>query len=110
MIAHVAGAGENAEEYEAGGYRCVEHTKEDERRDHEGERDFEIEIVAQGAERRRGVVVGPSVAIDDTADKREEDDLGDGDGPKCFGEVLGLLHLGDERRQRDLADECVADV
>lgn len=46
----VLGAFENAEEDEARGDGGVEHAEEDESRNHEGEGDFFIHFVAEGAE------------------------------------------------------------
>lgn len=107
---HVAGVCVEAEEEETRGDGGVEDTQEDDGRDHEAEADFEIDFVAKGAESRRHVVLVSSVDVDDAADEREDDDFGDGNGPKSLGEVLRVLHFGDEGGQRDLTDEGIADV
>ena len=106
----MAGTLEEAKEYEAGGDGGVQHAEEDEGGDHEGKRHFLVELVAEGAKGRRGVVLGAGVDVDDGADEAEDDDLGDGDGPQGFGEVGRVAHLGDEAGERDLPDEWVGDV
>jgi len=103
-------AGENVEEHKSGGDGSVENTQEDQSRDHEAERDDLISVVAKRAESRGCVVVGSGVGVCDTTTKRENKDLSNSHSPKSLGEVPGLLHLGDERRQGDLTNEGVADV
>lgn len=106
----VAGVGEDAEEEEACGDGGVEHTEEDDGGDHEAEADFQVGLVAERAEGGRRVVLCAGVDVDDGADEGEDDHFRDRHSPQRFGEVLGILHLGDERGEGDLADEGVADV
>lgn len=110
MVPQVFRAVERIEEDEAGGDGGIQHAEENERRDHEAERDFLVDFVAEGAKGGRDVVVCPCVGVDDGADETEEDDFGDGDGPEGFGELARVAHLGDERGENDLPYEGVADV
>ncbi|KAB8754776.1 hypothetical protein FH972_026564 [Carpinus fangiana] len=110
VATHVAGAGEQVEEDEACGDASVQHAKEDHSRQHEAEADVLVGAVADGGKRRREHVVGAHVGVGDGAADGKDKDFGNGDGPQGLGEVARLLHLGDERGQRDLADEGVADV
>ena len=110
MRALVACTFEDAEEDEASGYTGVQDAEENERGDHEGEGHFFVDFVSEGSERGSGVVLRPCISVDDRPDKTEQDDLGDGYGPKRLGEVLGILHFGDEARKRDLADEGIANI
>lgn len=110
MVALVARALEYAEENEACGYGGVENSKENERGDHKRERDLLEDLVAQGSKGRSGHVLGAGVDVNNGADQAEDDDFGNGDGPKGFGEIGGIAHFGDETGNGDLTDERVADV
>lgn len=65
MIALVARVFEDAKEDEAGRDGGIEDAEEDEGRDHEGERDFLVELVAKRSKCRCGVVLCAGVHVDD---------------------------------------------
>lgn len=67
---------EQAEEDETSRYRRVQHTQEDEGRDHEGECHL-LKDGFQGAERRGRHVLVANVGVDDSAHKAEDNDLSD---------------------------------
>jgi len=110
VVTHVACVVEEAEEDEACRYRGVENTKEDDGRNHEGKGNLLVHFVLDGTERWRRHVLSTGVGVDNTADAAEDDNLSNGDCPEGLGEVLGVLHLGNEARQGNLSDEGVADV
>ena len=110
VVAHVPGVVEEAEKDEARGYGSVKHAEEDDGRDHEREGHLQVDLVSDGAECGSGHILCAGVCIHDAADKTENDDFSDRDGPESLGEVFGLLHLGDEAGKRNLANEGVADV
>ena len=66
VVALVAGALEDAEEEEAGGDGGVEDAEENEGGDHEGEGHFLVEVVADGAEGRGGIVLGAGETVSHT--------------------------------------------
>jgi len=109
-IPHVLRSGENVEKHKSSGDGSVENTQKDQSWDHEAERDNLVSVVAKRAESRGCVVVCAGVGVCDTTTKREDEDFSNGHSPESLGEVPGLLHLGDERGQSNLANEGVADV
>ncbi len=50
------------------------------------------------------------VSVYDGANQTENDDFGNSNSPESFGEILGFLHLSNEARNGDLANEGIADV
>lgn len=44
------------------------------------------------------------------SDEGKDDNLGNRDEPEGFPEIIGILHLGDEARKRNLPNKGVADV
>ncbi len=100
----------NAEQDEAGGYRGIQNSEEDDCGHHERKGHLLVDLVGNGAERRGSHVVGTSVAVHDTSDQTEDKDLADGDGPECFRKVLGFPHFRNEARKGDLANKGVADI
>lgn len=88
----------------------IQDTQEDQGRNHEGERHLLEHLVADGTECRGSHILVTRVVVNDSTDNAEDEDLGNGTGPERLREVAGILHLGDETGQGDLADEGVADV
>ena len=76
VVALVPGSFKDAEKEEASGDGGVEHTQEDEGRDHEGERHLEVRLVAKRSECRSCVVLRASVRIDNGSGQAEDDDFG----------------------------------
>lgn len=101
---------EDAEEDKAGTDRSVENAEEDQGRDHKGERNLLVDDVAERAESRGGVVLGSRISIDDAADERKDEYLGNRDNPESLTEVVGVLHFSDEGWKRNLTYEGIADV
>ena len=110
VVAEMACAGVQAEEDEASGDGCIEHTQEDQRRNHEAERNLEEGLVTERAECGSGVVVRACISVDDAADEREKNDFADGHSPERLREILRFLHFRDEGRDGDLTDERVTDI
>ncbi len=54
--------------------------------------------------------MGSGVDVYDCSNQTEDDNLADRHCPKRLREILRLLHLGDETRDCDLSNECVADI
>lgn len=65
MAAQVSCSGENAEENEACRDGSVENTQEDNGRNHEGEADLLVCLVAEGSKSGSGIVVGPGICVND---------------------------------------------
>ena len=101
---------EDAEEDETGRDGGVEDTEENQRRDHEQEGDLLVQIVAERAERGCGVVLRAGVGIDDCANKTKDEDLGNGDDPQTFPELVRVLHFCDKAWECNLSNERVANV
>ena len=87
----------DAEEDEPRSHAPVERAEEDDGRDRKAERDLLVER-REGAERGGSHVLIADPVVHERATEREDDHLGDRDGPEGLREVLGLLHLGDELR------------
>lgn len=101
--------GEDVEKDKAGADGSVQNTQEDQRRNHEGEGNLLVDLIADGAECRRGVVVRTSVGVDDRSDETEDEDFCNCHSPESLGEVFWILHFSDERRDGDLANKRVTD-
>ncbi|KFZ24612.1 hypothetical protein V502_00910 [Pseudogymnoascus sp. VKM F-4520 (FW-2644)] len=101
---------EDTEEDEARGDDGVEHAEEDQGWDHKGEGYFLVDLVVERSQGggRHGLVAREDV--DDGSDDGQDCHLDDGDGSQCLEEVLGIVRLSNEARQRDLLDEGVRDV
>lgn len=110
VVALVSGAFEEPEEDESSRHGCVQDAQKDQGRDHEREGKLQVQLVAQRSESRSGVVLSPSVGINNGTNQAEDYDLCNGNGPQSLGEILGLLHLGNETGNGDLTNECIADV
>lgn len=107
---HVSSAREDVEEHEASAHGGVENSKKDERGDHEAEANDLKSAVGKGTKGWRSDIVCADVGVGDGSTYGEDEDFGNGDGPKSFGEVPGFFHLSNEGRKGDLANECVANV
>ena len=110
MARLVSGSLKDSEEDESGGDRRVENTEEDEGWDHERERNFLENFVAQRSKRRGGVVLISSIDVNNSTNATKYDDLCNGHSPQRLGEVLRLTHLSNETWNGDLTNEGVADV
>lgn len=51
-----------------------------------------------------------SVRLTDTTDQAEQNDLANSNHPERLPEVIGVLHLSNKARERDLSDKGVANV
>jgi len=110
VVGEMSASLEKIEKDEASGHRGVEHTQENERRNHEAERNFLVHLVAQAAKGWGGVVLGAGVAVDNTADQAEQDNFGNRDRPQSLGKIARFFHFSNEWRECNLTNECVADV
>jgi len=106
----VAGTLEEPEKDETGWDGGIEDTKENQCRNHEREGNLFKQFVAQRSKGGSRVVLCSGISVNDGAHQAEENDFRNGNGPKSLGEVIGVLHLSDEARNGDLADEGVANV
>ena len=110
MTGLVSGALENPEKDEPGADGGVKNSKEDQGRDHEGERYFLVNIVAKRTESWCSHVLITSEAINDSAHNAEDNNLANCDSPKSLGEISRVLHLSNKTGKSDLTNEGVADV
>ena len=67
-------------------------------------------FIRNRAECGRCHVVCTGVRIHDATNAAEDNNFGYCDAPKCFGKILGVLHLCNETWECNLSDESVADV
>ena len=127
VLVLVAGVLEDSEEHKSSRDRRVQNAKEDQSWDHEGKGDLLIDVLKR-AEGRCSHVLVAGVNVNDGSDEAKDDDFGNGTGPKCLWEISAafvsieeentaskspipwFLHLRNEARQSDLADESVANV
>lgn len=100
----------DAEEDEACRDGGVEYAQEDNGGYHEGKCNLLVDFVLQTSKRGRCHVLSAGVSIYNATDQAEHDDFANGDRPERLGEILGVLHLSDEARKRNLSDERIADV
>lgn len=110
MARFMPGALENAEEDEPRRDRGVKDAKEDQGWDHERERHFLVDFITKRSECRGRVVLISSVGVDDSTDNAENDDFAYRHGPERLGEIMGILHFGNETGEGDLPDESIRDV
>jgi hypothetical protein len=110
VVANVSSSSKYAEEDEARRYRGVQNSKENDRGNHKGEGNLLVHFVFQGTKSWRSHVLCTRVAINYATHQAKHDDFANGNNPERLGEILGLLHLGDETGERNLSNKRVGNV